>query len=322
MSLKKAVECVKRNKKFLVTSHTSPEGDALGAELAFYALLKALKKDVTIVNADDLPFGFDFLPEINRIKKFKRSMSVDFDCLVLLDCSDLNRCGDVYQLNRKNKPILNIDHHISNTYFGEVNFVQPQASSCCEIVYKIFKKMRVSFNINTATFLYIGMLTDTGSFRYSSTNSFTHQAVSELLKYGVDVPGIYRKLYEDKPLKELRILSKLLETVKRCCLGKIVWFELGLADRKDKIISFDLNERLLSFARSIKDIEVAVVFKELKAQKPQIKVSLRSQGKVDVNKIAAYFGGGGHKTASSCTLNGRMPQARTKVLAKIREALK
>ncbi len=322
MSLKKVSECVKRNNKFLITTHINPEGDALGAVLAFAQLVKALGKKAVVINDDALPYGYDFLPGANQIRRYRNNLEVDFDCLVLLDCSDLKRCGGVYKLNKLKKPVLNIDHHISNTKFGDVNFVEPQASSCSEIIYKVFRQMRVPLDKFTAMLLYVGILTDTGSFRYSTTSSFTHQVVAELLKHKVDVTGIYRHLYENKPLKELRVLNKLLETVQRSDAGKIVWFELGRNRAKDKVISFDLNERLLTFARTVKDVEVAAVFREIQGRGWQVKVNLRSQGKVDVNKVAQFFGGGGHKSASSCTLGNRLPEARKKVLAKIREYLR
>ena len=322
MSLKKVVACIKRNKKFLITTHINPEGDALGAELAFYKLIKALGKKAVIVNDDDLPYGYDFLPGAKQINYFKPSLKIDFDCFVILDCSDLKRCGDVYKLNKAKKPVLNIDHHISNPKFGDINLVDPHASSCSEIIYRIFKQSHVPFDKETAILLYVGILTDTGSFRYSNTSSSTHQAVAELLKYKIDVSGIYRQLYENKPLKELTILSKLLQNVRQTKSGKIVWFELCQDTLKDKVLSFDLNERLLTFARSVKNMEVALIFKEIPGKVPQVKISLRSRGQIDVNKIANFFGGGGHRSASSCTVAGRIPQVRKKVLAKIREYLK
>ncbi len=322
MSLKKVIACIKRNKKFLITTHINPEGDALGAELAFYKLIKALGKKAIIVNDDDLPYGYDFLPEARQINYFKSGLKIDFDCFVILDCSDLKRCVDVYKLNRAGKPVLNIDHHISNSKFGDINLVDPHASSCSEIIYRIFKQSRAPINKEIAILLYVGILTDTGSFRYANTSSFTHQAVAELLKYKIDITGIYRQLYENKPLKELKILSTLLQNVRQSEGGKIVWFELYRGTLKDKVVSFDLNERLLTFARSVKNMEVALIFKEIQNKTAQVKISLRSRGQIDVNKIAQFFGGGGHKSASSCTVAGKIPQVRQKVLAKIKESLK
>ncbi|MFH0790517.1 MAG: bifunctional oligoribonuclease/PAP phosphatase NrnA [Candidatus Omnitrophota bacterium] len=322
MSIKKAVDCIKNNKRFLITSHLRLEGDALGSELAFYSLLKALGKDAVIVNDDDSPGEYAFLPGVERIRKFSDNLKdVDFDVFAILDCSDLKRCGRVYKMNKDNKPILNIDHHISNEKFADVNWVEPCASSCAEVIYKLFKKLRLPFNHDTAMALYVGMLTDTGVFHYANTSSLTHKAVSELLKYDLDICEVYKNLYENKPFADMKLLSKILTRIKRDNSGRIAWFQLKQADVRGTDISFDLSERLLSFARAIKDIEVAVLFREASGKKSEVRVNLRSQGKIDVNRIANFFGGGGHKNASGCTVKGKINQVRKKVLAKIKEGL-
>ncbi len=321
MSLKKAVECIQKNKRFLITSHTNLEGDALGSELAFMFLLRSLGKEAQVVN-DDVPFGYDFMPGISSILHpgcgFKR---FDFDCFAVLDCADLSRCGSLSHLDTDGKCLLNIDHHISNTNFGDINFVEPFASSAAEVVFKLFKKMHVQFNRDTATLLYVGMLTDTGSFHYANTSSFTHQAVSELLKYGLDVQAIYKRLYESNPFEDMKLLIKTLNMLKRSYSGRVCWFELKKPLLKKKDISFDLAERLLGFARAIRGVEVALIFKENLGEPRSVRVNLRSQGIVDVNKIAAFFGGGGHKAASGCTVSGSIKQVEKMVLDKVREVL-
>ncbi len=323
MSLKKVVACVKRYKNFLITSHTNLEGDAIGSELAFYRILKKLGKGATIVNEDDLPYGYGFLPAKIDIKKFKKGMKdVRFDCFVALDCSDLKRTGEVYRMNTNNKPVLNIDHHISNDRFGNINWVEPDASSCSEMIYRLYKKLGLSLDRETALCLYVGMLTDTGSFRYPNTTSFTHKAVSELLRYNLDIPQIYKNIYENIPLEDLRLLSRILPHMRISAGGNIAWFQIKRSMLRKKRLSFDLTESLLGFARAIKDVKVAVLFKENLGVQNEIRVNLRSQGEVDVNKIAQFFGGGGHKTASGATAHGKIEQVRRKVLAKIKENLK
>ncbi|MFH1127971.1 MAG: bifunctional oligoribonuclease/PAP phosphatase NrnA [Candidatus Omnitrophota bacterium] len=322
MGLKKVIALIKRNNRFLITAHTSLEGDALGSELAFAVLLKTIGKTAIIVNDDKLPQGYAFLPGLNSVREYKKSLkNINFDVFVALDCSDLNRCGNVYKLNTDNKPVLNIDHHISNAQFASVNWVQPEASSCAEMIYKLFKAMHVDLNKEAAIALYAGILTDTGSFRYSTTSSFTHQAVADLMCYGIDVTAVYRSIYEDKPYQDMQLLTKMLAGTKRTTSGKIAWVELEKGVSSNKSISFDLSERILSFLRAIKDVEVAVLFKKMEGRVNEIRVNFRSQGKVDVNKIAKFFGGGGHKTASGCTINGSLVQVKQKVLSKIKENL-
>lgn len=337
MSLKRVVGLIKKHRNFLITVHTNPEGDALGSELAFYMMLKKLGKNAIIVNEDDVPYGYDFLPGQNIIKKFNRRFffesesvnsrkkdlrNINFDCFAVLDCSDLARTGEIHRLNSKSRPIINIDHHISNDRFGDANWVDPNASSTSEMIYVLYKRLKVPFDKDVALLLYVGILTDTGSFRYTNTTKHTHKAVSELLKYNLDVTGTYKHIYENIPFEDIKLLIRILPNIKREVGGKIIWFQIKQDMLKNKKLSFDLSEELLSFARAIKDVEVAVLFKENLGLKDEIRVNFRSQGRVDVNKIANFFGGGGHRTASGATVRGRIDQVRKKVLAKIKENLK
>jgi phosphoesterase RecJ-like protein len=322
MSLKKAIACIKRNKRFLITAHTNLEGDALGSELAFYKLIRRMRKEAIIINEDPLPYGYGFMPQAGNIKRFnKKFRDMEFDCFVTLDCSDLKRCGEVAKLASCAKTILNIDHHISNENFADINWVDPKASSCSELIYRLYKKLGIPFDKETAILLYVGILTDTGSFRYTNTSWLTHKIASELLKYGLDVSGIYQNAFENIPFADLKLLTKILPAIRRDPSGRIIWFEIKNKILKHRKICLDLSERLLSFARSIKDVEVAVIFKENLKVKDEIRVNFRSQGKVDVNRIASFFGGGGHRTASGATVKGKLETVARKVLAKIKEAL-
>jgi len=337
VSLKKVIAGIKKNKNFLITAHLNPEGDALGSELAFYRLIRKMGKNAVIINADRLPYGYDFLPGINKIKRFNRKFlaegesakgkkndlkNIRFDCFAILDCSDLGRCGQVAKINTVNKPILNIDHHISNTRFGDINWVEPHASSCCEMIYKLYKKLRLTLDKDTAALLYVGILTDTGSFHYPNTTHLTHQVVSELLKHKLNIAQIYKNAYENIPFKDMQLLSRILPTLKCQLQGKIAWFTIKRNIFSKQRLSIDLSEQLLSFARAIKNVEVAVLFKENLWVRDEVRVNFRSQGKIDVNRIAQAFGGGGHKTASGATVKGRIEEVRRRVLAKIRESVK
>ncbi|MFH1888610.1 MAG: bifunctional oligoribonuclease/PAP phosphatase NrnA [Candidatus Omnitrophota bacterium] len=322
MSLKKIVASLRENKSFLVTTHTNTEGDALGSELAFYGILKKLGKKATVVNEDVLPYSYEFLPNADKIIKYKDNLKeIKFDCFVTLDCSDLGRTGEVYRLNAEKRPTINIDHHISNTRFGDVNWVEPHASSCSEMVYKLHKALSLPIDRDTAILLYTGILTDTGSFRYTNTTSFTHKAVSELLKFNLDIPRIYKSVYENIPFQDMKLLARILPAVRREANGKVIWFQIKHNMLRNKRLSFDLSEHILTFGRAIKGAEVVVLFKENLGVRNEIRINLRSQGKADVNKIARFFGGGGHKTASGATIHGKIDDIRKRVLAKIKANL-
>jgi phosphoesterase RecJ-like protein len=320
--LQKAAAAVKKYKSFLITAHTNLEGDALGSELAFYRLVRKMGKSALIVNEDSLPYGYDFLPDkdkINRLDRYARRFK--FECLAVLDCSDLRRTGEVYRLNSGHKPILNIDHHISNEKFGQVNWVEPYASSCAEMVFKLYKKLGVPLDRESATCLYTGIMADTGSFRYPNATASTHRIAAELLKFKLDIPFIYKNVYENIPFADMQLLIKILPCIRREAKGRLAWCTIRQSLLRNKKLSFDLTEHILSFARAIKDVEVVALFKKNLGVKDEIRVNLRSQGKVDVNKIASCFGGGGHRTASGATIHGKLDSVRKKVLAKIKENL-
>lgn len=323
INLKKAAAEIRKHKRFLISSHTSPEGDALGSELAFYCLLKKLGKDAVIVNEDPLPQEYSFFPFKDDIQLYNPGLrNVDFDCLVLLDCTDFGRIGLVQGIPRGNKPVINIDHHISNKRFGSVNWVEPAASSASEMVYRLYKEMQAPLDEDSALLLYAGILTDTGSFRYPNTSSFTHKAAGELLSYKVNANQVYKNIYESIPFSDMQVLIKALAGIHRINAGKIAWLEVPAKLIRHKKLSFDLTDHLLGFARAIKGVEVAALFKENLGVRNEIRVNLRSTGLADVNKVALAFGGGGHKTASGCTLRGKLSSVRKKVIEKIRQNLK
>ena len=323
MSLNEIVKSIKKYNNFLITAHVNPEGDALGSQLGFYNLIKKLGKRATIVSDDQLPGGYDFLPGIWRIRRLTRKLKhIEFDCLVVLDCADLKRTGRVYQLNQEHRRILNIDHHISNQFFGDVNWVDAQTSSCSEMIYKLYKQLALPLDQDTALVLYTGIMTDTGSFRYANTSSATFKAVAELLKFKVKVAEEYRQIYENIPAGEIKVLLKFLSEIKFFEHGRIVAFELKQKVSKKDKNNLDLADYLLSFGRAIKGVEVVVLLKQSFDSGTGVRVNLRSQGRVDVNKIATFFGGGGHKAAAGCTITGSLSMVRSKVIAKICQGLK
>ncbi len=323
MSLKKIVAQIRRNRNFLVTAHVNLEGDAIGAQLAFYWLVKKLGKNAVMVDEDSMPYGYDFLPGIEKIIRYKDNLkNVSFDCFVVLDCSDLKRTGEVWRLNKNNKPVINIDHHISNDHFGTYNWVVPHASSACELVYRLYKTMKVPLDPQSALCLYTGMVCDTGSFRYTNTGWQTHRIASDLLKYGVNPAQVYKNVFGNYPLKDMQLISKIQNNIQANAKGNLIWFEVKKDWlKKYKTIYADLSDQVLSFGRQVKGAEVVALFKENLGLKSEVRVNFRSQGKVDVNEIAKSFGGGGHRTAAGCTIAGRLDDIKKKVLRKIEEKL-
>jgi bifunctional oligoribonuclease and PAP phosphatase NrnA len=320
MSLRKAAECVRKNNSFVITAHLNAEGDAFGAELALFNLLKKLGKRAVIINDDPLPDEYAFMPGIKRIKRFSPALKkINFDCFAVVDCSDISRCGKVSDIYTQGKMLLNIDHHISNSYFGKVNWVEPAASSASEMIYLLFKEMRVPLDKETAKLLYVGILTDTGSFHYSNTNAGTHRVAADLLEYGLAASRIYKDAYSNLPFPQMKILGNLLTKIKCDASGRIIWLVLNNGREVLGAGSFDLSEYLLTLMRSIKGAEVVVLFRDGYRRKGEVRVNFRSEGKADVNKVSGFFGGGGHKAASGCTIKGSLQDAERAVLRKIKE---
>jgi len=321
MSLKKVSQAIKRNKRFLIASHINPEGDSLGSQLAMSYLLRLLGKDVVIVSDDTVTSEYGFLPGLKRIKNVKQIPNLStFDCLVLLDCSNLSRCGRVKDFKKNCRLFINIDHHISNDNFADVNWVDPKASSTCEMVYRLFKQFKVPLNRDSALCIYVGIMTDTGSFHYSNTTAFTHRTVAELMNYNLNISQIYRQIYENVPIRDMLFLGRLISNIRTAAQGKIVW--LAIKDVwVSQCASYDLTERILTLMRQIRGAEVAVLFKAL-AGKKEVRVNFRSQGKLDVNKVASFFGGGGHHSASGATVKGSLTMVQRKVIAELKSRLK
>jgi phosphoesterase RecJ-like protein len=298
------------------------EADALGSQLAMRALLVYLGKKAVIVTSDKVPAEYNFIPQVKYIRKPQDIKNEEFDCLVALDCSDAARCREVFNLFSKKKIIINIDHHISNCRFGDVNWVDANASSTVEMIYRLYKYMRLPLDKNKALFLYAGLVTDTGSFRYPNTTSESHRMAAELLSYVIKVNKIYRNIYESLKFSDLKLINKVLLTLNQDKTGKVIWFEIRKELLKPKELSFDLTEKVLNFGRLNRYAEVIVLFKEDLNTNNQIRVNFRSRGNIDVNKIAESFGGGGHKNASGCRIKGRLETVREIVLKKVRESLR
>lgn len=318
MSLKKVLNVLKRNRSFLISAHVNLEGDALGSELALARLLKKQGKKVYVVNQDKAPLIYDFMPDIKTIQK-PGSLKLDFDVALILDCTNLERIGSVQKLIYKGTPVVNIDHHISNDKFGEVKWVNPNASSASEMVYEIYKQGGFKIDKEAALLLYTGIMVDTGSFRYSNTNTYTHSVIADLLKYQLSVEKIHNQVYSCLPLNEVKSLTRLLTGFKIDKSKKIIWLTLRRGVIYEEKMKTDVTEYVFNFLRSIAGIEVAMIFREM--GKNKVRVNFRSNGKMNVSRLAGKFGGGGHLSASGCTILADLKTAQKLVLSSARKSL-
>ncbi len=307
--IKKIIEIITKSKKFLITAHMNLEGDALGSELATYILLRKLKKQAIIFNNDPTPSAYSFLPYVKVIKNELKEKK--FDVALVLDCSDSFRTGKVKDYLGRAKTIVNIDHHISNTYFGDVNWVDPKASSACEMIYRLCKELNI-FDKKIATCLYTGIFTDTGSFTYANTSRRVHRIVSELIKYNIHPDKIYEKLHSFCQMKDMKFIGKILLNLKTDSSSRIVWTLIKRWPKRE----YDLTEVIFSIMRFLKDADVFVLFKKI--SKNKVRVNFRSRSKVDVNRVAKFFGGGGHKRASGVTIEDNLYSVEKKIISFIK----
>lgn len=290
----------------MITAHMNLEGDALGSELAMYLLLKKLKKKAVIYNNDPTPGIYHFLPFSRVIKNEIKQEK--FDAAMVLDCSDSSRTGKVKDDLGKAASIINIDHHISNTYFGDINWVEPGAGSAAQMIYLLCEKFKV-MDKNIALCLYTGIFTDTGNFTYASTDWETHRIASQLMKYNLHPHAIYCNIHSLCIPSDLCFIGKIISSLKFDSRKRICWATIN--EWKDK--NYDLTEVIFSTMRLLKGVEVFILFKKI--DKNRTRVNFRSCSRVDVNRIAKFFGGGGHKRASGTTVNDSLEITARKVIS-------
>lgn len=309
----RAVEFINEYDNIFLCSHVQPDGDNIGSTIALYMAIKKKKENVKVVKTDEIPSDYLFLPNIQVFKEY--SLDEQVDLFISLDSSDVERLGPGKELLKKAKKIINIDHHVTNNGFGDINIVLPSASATGEIVYKFIKHMDAEIDKDIATCLYTAISTDTGRFMYSNTTYETHLIASELLKTGIDINNINIHLYQNRSMERTKLFLEAINNMDFHLDGKV-----GIAVVTQDMLSrnnakLEDSEGIVSFIRDTSTIEVACLLKEISEK--EIKVSLRSKQHVDVSKIALNFGGGGHIRAAGCTIYDTIDNAKKVVLDEI-----
>ena len=321
MGIEQIAEAIKKYDNYIISTHINAEGDAIGAELAVFYLIKQLGKDAVIINNEEVPHRYRFLPGWNKIRVASGEKPEGYEAVIVVDCPTVERSGGTAQLISKSKIKINIDHHVSNENFADFNWVNPDASSCGEMVFTLYNRMELNINEEIATALYVAILTDTGSFRYDSTTAETHRIVAELIKLGVHPAKIAEKVYETKKLGDIELLSKALSTVVVTNNGRISYIYVTKQMIDDTGTAPDRTDGFVNFARSIVGSEISIFFREDMEDPRKIHVGFRSKGRANVNVLAGKFGGGGHPRASGCLIDGELEEVIKKVLRVAEEFL-
>jgi len=307
------VEAIEKYNKYLIVSHVNPEGDSLGSQFALKALLDKLGKKSLIANESEPAQLYDFLDIRDEIIA-DITRKIDYEAIIALDCPVIKRVGRIKKFFKKDKVLINIDHHISNSNFGDINWVEPYTSSCGEMVYELYKAFNVPIDYKSALLLYVAIITDTGSFAYENTSSRTHAIAAELIDRGLKPNLIYQKLYENRTAAELKLLKDALSTIKLAKDKKIAYMYVTKSMLERYGLDLDVTEGFVNYARSINGAKVAIIFLQNPQDKKRIGISFRSKGDADVDKLASLFGGGGHKNASGCIVNGELKDVIKKVV--------
>ena len=294
--LEKIVDVLKSKNSFLITSHVNIDGDGVGSELALYLSLKKLKKKVEIVNQDKIPSILKFLPCSKIIKIFDGKDKFNgFEVGIVLDCGNLDRTGEVKKLIRNLPFLINIDHHLTNYAFGNINWINPSFSSTGEMVYFICEKL-IKIDKKQAICLYTSILYDTCCFVHGLSR-YTMDIVKQLINKKINPEKIAQKLFFEKSIKSINLFKLALETLKIDKSKRICLMKIKKNDFRKTRTTEENTEGFVEFLISIKGIQVGVLFKE---RGNGVKVSMRSKGIIDVENIAKKFGGGGHREAAGC----------------------
>jgi len=297
------VKQIEKARHLLLVSHADPDGDAVGSLLALGLALGKLGKKTTMYNASPIPAVYRFLPSVQRIVRHIKKANT-YDVALILDCGHLTRIGNAGKTVAKIPMIINIDHHITNNGFGDIQLIDPLACSTAEIVYRLIKALDVTPDKAIATSIYTGILTDTGSFRFSSTNQAAFAISKEMTERGVEPHAVAQHVYGTYSLGRIKLLNLALDSIEISDNGKLSVMTVTDAMLEETRTQAEDVDGLINYARRIEDVKVAALIQEQKNGKTdsngqcRYHVSLRSDGSVDVAAIAGSFGGGGHASAA------------------------
>lgn len=306
---KKLDELIQKRASFAVVSHKNPDGDAIGSILAMGRMLRKKGKEVEIFNATPIPGNFAFLPDADLIKPLQERV---YEVLIALDCADLQRTGFNDSIRKKVDVVVNIDHHRTNTYFGDINIVDPSAAAVGCLLWQFVKYIKFPVDKDLATQIYIAILTDTGSFRYLTTTPKVLRTAAEILECGVNPWDVAYNVYEERRFGTLKLLGFALSTLETYCGNKLVIMCVTQEMYKKTFTQTKSTEGFVNYARAVRGGEVGVLLRE---DGPSFfRVSIRSKDRIDVSRMAAMFGGGGHKNAAGCEIKGSLSEVREKII--------
>ena len=309
----KIYELIEKSNSILLLTHKDPDGDAIGSVLAFYHFLTSINKSVDMI-LSNIPKTFDFLPSINKAVD---NTDKNYDLGIVLDCASKERILQNDNLLNKCKQIVVIDHHISNSKYGNINLVEGNVSSCCQVVYYLLKEWNETISMEIGESIISGVLTDTNGFSNNNVDSDTYRLAAELIDLGIDVHTIYNKVILIRSMPQYQLMKIALDRLEFFCDGKIAYTYILNDDYEKVEASIGDHEGIVNIGRNIDGVEVSVCIRENNGWS----ISLRSTGNVDVCKIALALGGAGHFMAAGAKVAGNLEDVRNKVIEEIKKVI-
>ena len=313
------LEAIREHHSFCIVGHVRPDGDCIGSQLALALALRHEGKQVTVWNQDSVPQKYKFLNREGLLEKPRSGEA--FDCVIATDCASFERLGKAGECVARRKLLINIDHHVSNPRYGDINWVSPREASTGELIYRLIKVARWPITPAIADLLFTAISTDTGSFQYPTSRPGTFHTGAELVTRGANLAKICDEVYQSYPLSRAKLLKHVYSKFRLADHDRIAWFWLKQADFNRTGAESDDTEGLIDHIRAIEPVVVACVFEEISPELTRI--SLRSKDpRVNVNEIAGQFGGGGHPAAAGARIAGTPLATQRRVIAAIKKALR
>ena len=316
--LAQIVKFVEENNRFLVASHINPDGDAIGSSLALALALKKMGKDVVVYNKNGVPYQYKHLAGAALVIDDIISEKA-FDAVFVLDCTEPERVGPEFADSVSTKKWINIDHHLTNETFTELSYIDTKACSAGFLVYNLIKQLHVEIDRDIAENIYTTIVTDTGSFRYSNATIEAFAAASELVELGASPWEVASKIYENQPIERIKLLGLVLETLEHSESGLVASVVVSKQMMDAAGIGHEATDGFVNYPRSIEGVEVAFLLREIGENR--YKISYRSKGLVDVAAIAAEFGGGGHRNAAGCVMEGSLADVRKRAVLAVENGM-
>jgi bifunctional oligoribonuclease and PAP phosphatase NrnA len=304
---------IEKSATFLITSHESPDPDAVGSSLALANYLSARGKDVTVYLCDTVPENCAFLPMADLV--LGELPEKEFEVCFVLDVGEFRRSGKAITGSRRIGRFINIDHHLGCEPFGQYNLIDPKASATAALIYRIIKAAGDEVDYPTALCIYTAILSDTGSFHYSNSDPEAFAIAGEMISKGVKPWDVNENLYESEPLQRIALLALALSDLTVSPSGEYASVTVTLEMYRQTGSTAEDTDRFINYPRSIRGVQVALFFREI--SEGLFKVGFRSKGKVDVAAVSAHFGGGGHHNAAGCTVSGSLAEVKSLVFDRL-----